>query len=349
MLGHIRVWSRRLPFLLVYRLILFFLVGLSVLLFTVLSVRPAFGSTPTPTPPPAPTGWPERLFGGNTDIPTPVPEDALSCGDGVPVGWGTVTPGPDWLYYCSRCVDNALLPFSAATVTPTPVSGTPVPTPPGYQITAYDVTFGLPYYTELISSSGGCANEGAYLYCSGTVVYRSTSQYVTSGLSLQFHVSFAPAAYNLYLVGSYTDGSSNYTVDEVIGSAPPWYTLADFGYWFVEAGQDPVTVSYELYVYIGQVVTPTPTPTSQVWGSYCGVVQPDTGDASDWFAWPSLVLYPEGDCVQFGGFSILGYQLPGLRICFQEFEVTDPVFLGIRIPLQVALVLSVFMVLIKRF
>ena len=76
-----------------------------------LGIDPVLADTPTPTYEPL---W-----------QTPTPETPLNydCPEGIPVGWGTVTPSPRWLLHCEKCITRDDYDFGE------PPEGWPTPEP----------------------------------------------------------------------------------------------------------------------------------------------------------------------------------------------------------------------------
>lgn len=81
-----------------------------------------------------PTETYEPLF----KTPTPQPPKDYTCGNGMPGGWGTVTPDPWWNINCSQC----LLTQTPNGTPGTPeITQTPTPAPGGnFELYCYDTT-----------------------------------------------------------------------------------------------------------------------------------------------------------------------------------------------------------------
>jgi hypothetical protein len=304
-------------------------------------VLAAGGDTPTP-PPPTPTGWPVSPFRAPLATPSPVDPELLTCGGGVPDGWGTVTPSPGWLYYCSRCVDNFIKSASGlvATATPTPSSPTATPTPSGPTATPTpDCTLSLlnarwgitgAPYVSASPDIPSCGPSG----CDGQVTITDRNGWVDGTVFLEVDLATCPGAVVYYgpSGGPYNEARAHdYTGD--LHLRVPVYSTTGQGVWTM-----PYNLAWSLWA---PPVSATPTPAPAAWGAYCGTVQSGTDPSGDWFSAPTVHLQSEGDCLQVDGFDIFGVSVPGLRLCFQEFWIDNPVLLGVTIPLQEFLAVAV--------
>lgn len=287
-----------------------------------------------------PTLGPTGTLGTPTQYLVPyvtAPRGDIICPTGYPVGWGTVTPSTSWWLLCGSCFYNPFELYPTSEYVPPPV-GTATVTPAGGDDIRVELSISGPYQGDwgegyfscrnaseeyLLYPPGSIDREGTWLQCQGEVSVSSGQEWPNQWVEINIRLTdptnnSRPITFWASVDYDIQGGYNTLTNEEY-----DWQEV--FLYWgqqknaqlkFKVNGTALVYLWGEFFYGSHPQPTPGPTPTLPYAGDdlYCGTVR-DSHYEDFYFKFqPFTVLGVY--CMQLGGGEILGYEIPGVIICF---------------------------------